>query len=234
MFISPDTVIPDPTDFFSYNRYLYARGNPVSNNDPGGHAACGATGSSDSGVGAVIQAVCEVVSLAGGAAAAGGELALPAVGSIAMIYMLIEGVNAATYEPLPNNSVPYPASEQGQLTGSFPIPGSTTVTIDGIPLIQQEAPVIQGIPAEQPSMLITLARMTPDQQALGEVVKETHDRRPLTKEEAEAALDWAQEVGLPWRASADDVNGNHWIGPHIHIHGVGVRHIEVEPGVTPR
>ena len=31
-------MIPDPTDFFSYNRYLYSRGNPVSNNDPTGHA----------------------------------------------------------------------------------------------------------------------------------------------------------------------------------------------------
>jgi hypothetical protein len=30
-------MIPDPTDFFSYNRYLYARGNPLSNNDPTGH-----------------------------------------------------------------------------------------------------------------------------------------------------------------------------------------------------
>ena len=38
MFISPDTVIPDPTDFFSYNRYLYARGNPLKYNDPTGHA----------------------------------------------------------------------------------------------------------------------------------------------------------------------------------------------------
>ena len=37
MFVSPDTMIPDPTDFFSYNRYLYSRGNPLSNNDPTGH-----------------------------------------------------------------------------------------------------------------------------------------------------------------------------------------------------
>lgn len=41
MFISPDSIIPDPSDFFSYNRYLYARGNPIGNHDPTGHAACG-------------------------------------------------------------------------------------------------------------------------------------------------------------------------------------------------
>jgi RHS repeat-associated protein len=37
MFISPDSVIPDPGDYFSYNRYLYANGNPLKFNDPTGH-----------------------------------------------------------------------------------------------------------------------------------------------------------------------------------------------------
>jgi RHS repeat-associated protein len=36
-FISPDTIIPDPTKLIDYNRYLYARGNPVKYNDPTGH-----------------------------------------------------------------------------------------------------------------------------------------------------------------------------------------------------
>jgi hypothetical protein len=40
-FISPDTLIPDPSDVFSYNRYLYALGNPLKYNDPSGHGACG-------------------------------------------------------------------------------------------------------------------------------------------------------------------------------------------------
>jgi RHS repeat-associated protein len=39
-FISPDTLIPDPTNVFDYDRYMYGRGNPVSNNDPSGHASC--------------------------------------------------------------------------------------------------------------------------------------------------------------------------------------------------
>ena len=37
-FISPDTVVPDPTKLIDYNRYLYARGNPVKYNDPNGHS----------------------------------------------------------------------------------------------------------------------------------------------------------------------------------------------------
>jgi RHS repeat-associated protein len=37
LFISPDTLIPDPSNVLDYNRYVYARGNPVSNYDPTGH-----------------------------------------------------------------------------------------------------------------------------------------------------------------------------------------------------
>jgi RHS repeat-associated protein len=36
-FISPDTLVPDPTELLDYNRYLYARGDPLKYNDPSGH-----------------------------------------------------------------------------------------------------------------------------------------------------------------------------------------------------
>ncbi|MEZ4868012.1 MAG: polymorphic toxin-type HINT domain-containing protein [Caldilineaceae bacterium] len=36
-FISPDTVVPDPTNLFAYNRYMYSFGNPLKYNDPSGH-----------------------------------------------------------------------------------------------------------------------------------------------------------------------------------------------------
>ncbi len=36
-FISADTIIPQPTDPQSYNRYSYARNNPVNRTDPTGH-----------------------------------------------------------------------------------------------------------------------------------------------------------------------------------------------------
>ena len=36
-FISPDTIVPDPSLLIDYNRYLYARGNPIKYNGPTGH-----------------------------------------------------------------------------------------------------------------------------------------------------------------------------------------------------
>jgi len=37
-FISPDTLVPDASNLFDYNRYMYARGNPMKYNDPTGHS----------------------------------------------------------------------------------------------------------------------------------------------------------------------------------------------------
>jgi RHS repeat-associated protein len=37
-FLSPDTLIPDPTIVWDYNRFGYVRGNPLKYNDPSGHA----------------------------------------------------------------------------------------------------------------------------------------------------------------------------------------------------
>jgi hypothetical protein len=39
-FISPDTLVPDPSNVQDYNRYMYVRGNPLRYKDPSGHAAC--------------------------------------------------------------------------------------------------------------------------------------------------------------------------------------------------
>ena len=38
-FISPDTIVPDPSNVLDYNRYLYGLGNPLKFSDPSGHAA---------------------------------------------------------------------------------------------------------------------------------------------------------------------------------------------------
>jgi RHS repeat-associated protein len=44
-FISPrpagPRLVPDPTNVWDYNRFLYARGNPVKYNDPTGHCVFG-------------------------------------------------------------------------------------------------------------------------------------------------------------------------------------------------
>ncbi|HRW06409.1 MAG TPA: RHS repeat-associated core domain-containing protein, partial [Caldilineaceae bacterium] len=36
-FLSPDSMVPDPTVLIDYNRYAYARANPLKYNDPTGH-----------------------------------------------------------------------------------------------------------------------------------------------------------------------------------------------------
>jgi len=38
--LSPDTIVPDPANPQSLNRFSYALGNPVRYTDPSGHAPC--------------------------------------------------------------------------------------------------------------------------------------------------------------------------------------------------
>ena len=38
-FISPDSLVPDPTVLIDYNRYAYARANPLRYFDPNGQGA---------------------------------------------------------------------------------------------------------------------------------------------------------------------------------------------------
>ncbi len=47
-FVSPDTVVPGPENLFDYNRYMYARGNPMKYIDPSGHIAICFRGGSES------------------------------------------------------------------------------------------------------------------------------------------------------------------------------------------
>jgi RHS repeat-associated protein len=86
-------------------------------------------------------------------------------------------------------------------------------------------------------------RHTDDQAALIKLVNEAglDGHKPLSLEDAETVLDWAEEVQLPgWRAGAGDVGSpSNWTGaggiPHIHIPGAGRHgHVPVEPGVQPR
>ena len=64
-FLSPDTIVPDAGVVIDYNRYLYARGNPVKYADPSGHCVFG-----------IDTFVCVVAGAAfvGGAANAAGDI----------------------------------------------------------------------------------------------------------------------------------------------------------------
>ena len=39
-FVQPDTIIPDPSNPQSWNRYSYVNNNPINYNDPSGHVVC--------------------------------------------------------------------------------------------------------------------------------------------------------------------------------------------------
>lgn len=84
---------------------------------------------------------------------------------------------------------------------------------------------------------------SPDRQALNSLVREATNNgtKPLSVEDANTVLDWAQEQNIPGvRAGPGDVSSpSNWPGgggqPHIHVPGTGVGgHIPVDPGVAPR
>jgi RHS repeat-associated protein len=85
-------------------------------------------------------------------------------------------------------------------------------------------------------------RMTPDQEALKDIVNEATfgGRKALTKDQAQTVLDWAKETKYPGvRASPSDLaSPSNWKAnpvPHIHMDGVGRNtHVPVEAGFVPR
>jgi hypothetical protein len=103
---------------------------------------------------------------------------------------------------------------------------------------EEAAPLMQQL--EQRQMAGPSLRMTPDQQALKELVDEATlgARQPLTVDQAQTVLDWADEVGYPGvRAGPGDVSvPSNWTAnpvPHIHFPGVGSGHIPIDPGLPP-
>jgi len=72
-------------------------------------------------------------------------------------------------------------------------------------------------------------RHSPDQEALKDLIDEETlgGRKPLSNEDADAILDWADEVGI--NGARDDRGKDHWEGgDHIHVPGSGIGHIPVQ------
>jgi hypothetical protein len=97
--------------------------------------------------------------------------------------------------------------------------------------------------ASSGAVLVHNQHYTEDQQALQQLVNEAtlQGRRPLTVEQANTVLDWAEEIGYPGvRAGPADVGAPNvrpnWVGgPHINIPGIGRNgHVPVMPGVPAR
>jgi hypothetical protein len=83
------------------------------------------------------------------------------------------------------------------------------------------------------NLIFNDSTQTPDQQALGEIVRDQTKggRVPLTNGQADTVLDWGKEVGV--KGVRDNRGASHWRPggtptPHIHVPGSGVRHIPVD------
>jgi RHS repeat-associated protein len=134
-FISPDTLVPDPSNVQAYNRYMYALGNPLRYNDPSGHSACAGVCPASSSWQQVFEAIRALAASATGVALA-PEIATGAVvvgAGVALPIATISFVDEALNDTGP--AYPLPAYDPGRIQESFPLAGTTTVTIQGAPLV---------------------------------------------------------------------------------------------------
>jgi RHS repeat-associated protein len=147
-FVSPDTLVPEPTSFLDYNRYLYAKGNPLKYSDPSGHCA----------VSAVAGPVGLAVDIPCWASGVGETLAAGAAAVTVMAMPLAALLVLTPDDSLPNYPAPTTTGDFNTVGASFPLPGATTVAInDGVPLGQLTETGIVGEQAYDPSDTSILA-----------------------------------------------------------------------------
>ncbi len=141
-FISPDTIVPDPTNLLDYNRYSYVRGNPLKYNDPSGH--CG-TLAVTGGTSAPLDVACWIAMAE--AAAAVAAVGTGAVGAGAFLAAGLYGYEQTTFD-LPDYDHAYdiPGTD---LQASSIVNGSSTVR-SGVPVIETD---VEGFTLLDPPQL---------------------------------------------------------------------------------
>jgi RHS repeat-associated protein len=186
-FIQPDTLVPDPADARMFDRYAYVNNNPLLYNDPSGHCAVSAVAGPS---GLAIDVPCW---------SSGAGAALTA-GAAAAISVSAGGLYAAQWameDPLPSIPPLYPslAPDEGNISVTIPVPGSTTV-ISGVPLIPTLDTTDPGVtPIETPGLNITSAKPGPKPWPEG-AHNQTIARR-VGELQRELGPDWEHEAGGP-------------------------------------
>lgn len=145
-FISPDTLVPDPTHVFDYNRYMYARGNPIQYNDPTGHCAATALAGPP---GLAFDIPCWA-SGAGEAAVVGAGAVAVGVAATDLAVDYVLGEPALDYAPL----YPQAGISDGNLSITIPVAGSTTLTTGGVPLLSEENSPLAGTAPQVPTQQV--------------------------------------------------------------------------------
>ena len=250
-FVQADTIVPEPGNPQSLNRYSYVENNPVRYTDPSGHCVFG--------LDTVVCIAAAVVALkaidygwtAWDTYQSGKVLADP---NASRGDKLMAGLNvgmAIAFEAIePDDLIPV-SVPLDDATRKWVMKGAREAYEEG----GEEAleRFIRDSLGEYADDVLSnlglsdVGRHTADQQALKEIVEEATlgGRKSLSVEDAETVLDWAEEINYPgWRAGQNNVSQpSHGRGrpgysnePHIHLPGTGKYggHIPVETGVRPR
>ena len=113
-FVSPDTIVPDATEVFAYNRYMYTYGNPLNYTDPSGHTPGGPT--YDGGGSCATINNCYTLLSPAKAAKQQAEIDLLVDVEASIIFGDLNDVGIVLfgYDAISNESVPHLSEEWGE------------------------------------------------------------------------------------------------------------------------
>jgi len=220
-FTSADTIIPNPANPQTLNRYSYVGNNPLRYVDPSGHFF--------------------MRELAGGAGVAVGE------STRVWLWLLTAGTGVAAVQQAPrfddllsqlfgSSSSPGSSDSRAGSSDDVRIPGFTHEVL--------QYPMVSELPALNPADQVLLLRASldaaegdsgdsegdrhsPDEQTLVELVKGAKRAGGVDEKDAETLLEWADELGFD--SHIPTVHRNRegsWSGQNVHIR-IGRYHLPV-------